>query len=407
MGPSVMDKLMVEASKKMMEKGGTDYLSPSFWLWLYNLYKDRMANISLDVFSSQPVLDLIKTRPKIDAVMVMSANMALFAEIFDCPAITFLPNGPMAAIMGGTTNVINHSLQPTILAPHIEPMTFVERVKNHAILISASHPITHGAWQYLPNIIQVGGLQLKEAKPLEGKLKEFMDSATEGAVLVSFGSALKPELMPPEKIQVFIDTFKNLGMKVVWKWNSEMPGLPDNIFLSSWIPQQDLLGHPNLKVFVTHGGLGSLVEAIYHKAVIVGVPLSNDQKPNLLRAVRHGYAVSLVWDDMTAEELVGSIKKAMEDEAMAANLERIHQIHMDREQKPVEKAAWWVEYVCRHGTANWLKSIGDEVPFYQYHHLDIILFLTIILLLCLITTFFFWRTVFRCCCGKKNKPKTE
>ena len=86
---------------------------------------------------------------------------------------------------------------------------------------------------------------MKEAKPLEGKLKEFMDSATEGAVLVSFGSALKPEQMPPEKIQVFIDTFKNLGMKVmvsldiatngiiqvVWKWNSEMPGLPDNIFL--------------------------------------------------------------------------------------------------------------------------------------------------------------------------------
>ena len=50
---------------------------------------------------------------------------------------------------------------------------------------------------------------------MEGKLKEFMDSATEGAVLVSFGSALKPEQMPPEKIQVFIDTFKNLGMKVM------------------------------------------------------------------------------------------------------------------------------------------------------------------------------------------------
>jgi len=448
--PSVMDKLMVEASAKMMEKGGTDYLSPSFWLWIYNLYKDRMKNISLDVFSAQPVLDLIKTRPKVDGVIVMSANMALFAEIFDCPVITFMPNG-MADVIGGTTNLINHSIQPTLLAPHIEPMTFVQRIKNHAIssffdifmrwwthlqfeyqeeffreelglemkeptaimrsrssiLLAASHPITHGAWQYLPNIIQVGGLQLKEAKPLEGKLKEFMDSATEGAVLVSFGSALKPEQMPPEKIQVFIDTFKNLGMKVVWKWNSEMPGLPDNIFLSSWIPQQDLLGHPNLKVFVTHGGLGSLVEAIYHKAVIVGVPLSNDQKPNLLRAVRHGYAVSLVWDDMTAEELVGSIKLAMEDKAMAANLERIHQIYMDREQKPVEKAAWWVEYVCRHGTADWLKSIGEEVPFYQYHHLDIILFLTTLLLICLTATFFFWRTVFRCCCGKKDKPKTE
>ena len=38
-----------------------------------------------------------------------------------------------------------------------------------------------------------------------------------------------------------------------------------------------------------------------------------------------------------ADELVASIKMAMEDKAMAANLERIHQIYMDREEKPVEK----------------------------------------------------------------------
>ena len=49
---------------------------------------------------------------------------------------------------------------------------------------------------------------------MEGDLKKFMDSATEGAVLVSFGSSLKPDQMPQEKIQVFIDTFKQLGMKV-------------------------------------------------------------------------------------------------------------------------------------------------------------------------------------------------
>ena len=25
------------------------------------------------------------------------------------------------------------------------------------------------------------------------------------------------------------------------------------------------------------------------------------------------------------------------------------------------QAAWWVEYICRHGTADWLKSVGEEV----------------------------------------------
>ena len=40
-----------------------------------------------------------------------------------------------------------------------------------------------------------------------------------------------------------------------------------------------------------------------------------------------------------ADELVGSIKLAMEDKTMAANLERIHNIYMDREEKPVKKVA--------------------------------------------------------------------
>ena len=42
----------------------------------------------------------------------------------------------------------------------------------------------------------------------------------------------------------------------------------------------------------------------------------------------------------------------------------------------------------------WKRSLY-QVPFYQYHHLDIFLFLTTLLLLCLAATFFFWRMVFR------------
>ena len=55
---------------------------------------------------------------------------------------------------------------------------------------------------------------MKEAGPLPADLQEFMDSATDGVVLVSFGSSLKPDQMPEEKVQVFIDTFKQLRMKV-------------------------------------------------------------------------------------------------------------------------------------------------------------------------------------------------
>ena len=67
-------------------------------------------------------------------------------------------------------------------------------------------------------------------------------------MLVSFGSSLRSSHMPPEKMQMFLEVFRRLDIAVVWKWEGEIRDLPDNILVSSWLPQQDLLGHPNLKV---------------------------------------------------------------------------------------------------------------------------------------------------------------
>jgi hypothetical protein len=62
---------------------------------------------------------------------------------------------------------------------------------------------------------------------------------------------------------------------------------------------------------------------------------------------------------------VSGITQAMADKEMLASLERVHTIFTDREEPARVLAAWWVEYVCRHGGADWLKSIGADVPFYQ------------------------------------------
>ena len=87
---------------------------------------------------------------------------------------------------------------------------------------------------------------------------------------------------------------------------------------------KDLLAHPNLKVFVTHGGIGSLSEAIYHKASLVGIPFSNDQKPNLLRAEKQGYALLLDWDNLSQNDLTSAIRQSVENKEMKRSLERVH-----------------------------------------------------------------------------------
>ena len=100
------------------------------------------------------------------------------------------------------------------------------------------------------------------------------------------------------------------------------------------------------------------------------------------------------WDDLTAENLLAAIKESMESEEMQAALERVHGFYLDREMRAVDKAVWWIEYVCRHQGAPVLHSIGEKVPSYQYHHLDLLL------LLLLIASTLAGVVVFtcRCCC---------
>ena len=41
--------------------------------------------------------------------------------------------------------------------------------------------------------------------------------------------------------------------------------------------KQDILGHPNVKLFITHGGLGSFLESLYHATPLLVMPGFVDQ----------------------------------------------------------------------------------------------------------------------------------
>ena len=76
------------------------------------------------------------------------------------------------------------------------------------MFISNSHQVTHGAWSYAPNVIEVGGLNVKEAKHLPTDLQQIMDNAQKGVVLVSFGSLLDPSKMDSEKLKIIVNAFR-------------------------------------------------------------------------------------------------------------------------------------------------------------------------------------------------------
>lgn len=142
-------------------------------------------------------------------------------------------------------------------------------------------------------------------------LEEFVNgSGDEGFVIVSFGSVLRGANMSPETRRSFISTFSRLKQRVVWKWedDSKMSSpesgdhVPANVKLVPWLPQQDLLGHPKARLLITHGGLFSNQEAVYHGVPLISMPVFADQFINAQKAHDDGYAIYFDWDKVAEED---------------------------------------------------------------------------------------------------------
>lgn len=60
--------------------------------------------------------------------------------------------------------------------------------------------------------------------------------------------------MTAEKREAILNAFAKIKQKVIWKWNDESLVVDPNKFLiKKWLPQDSILAHPNVKLFITHG----------------------------------------------------------------------------------------------------------------------------------------------------------
>lgn len=66
-------------------------------------------------------------------------------------------------------------------------------------------------------------------------------------------------------------------------------------------------GHPKLKLFISHGGLFSTLEAIYHGVPVLGMPVFVDQFTNVDRIVAAGWGERVSWDQLDVDSLKQTI----------------------------------------------------------------------------------------------------
>lgn len=250
---------------------------------------------------------------------------------------------------------------------------------------------------YLPNFEFVGGLHCQPAKPLPEELEEFVQSSgDDGIVVFSLGSMIKN--LTKEKANVIASALAQIPQKVLWRYSGESPDtLGPNTKLLDWLPQNDLLGHPKTKLFITHGGTNGIYEAIYHGVPMVGIPLFADQPDNMVHMKAKGAAEVVDFTYLKTQDLLEAINKVISDAKYKESAMKLSQIQHDQPVKPLDRAVFWIEFVMRHKGAKHLRPASHNLTWYQYHCLDVISFL----LFCLAAALFI--TV-KCCilCFRKS-----
>ncbi|XP_072014288.1 UDP-glucuronosyltransferase 2A2-like [Amphiura filiformis] len=249
----------------------------------------------------------------------------------------------------------------------------------------------------VPNAVLVGGLTAKPSTPLIKDLEAFMQqSGSHGVVVFSLGSYM--DVMETKDAEMIADAFASLPQNVICKKAGQTPAnVPDNIKFVQWMPQNNILGHKQTRLFISHCGLNSVFEALYHAVPIVCIPIFADQLDVAARVVSNGIGLQLNLQTLTTADLQETIRTVLQNKRFQENMGRLSSIYRDEPLMPAERVAYWMEYVVRHNGTSHLKSAAMDLNFFQYYLLDVAAFLTLCAISFSILLKYLFQSIFRRC----------
>ncbi|CAH1783315.1 unnamed protein product [Owenia fusiformis] len=227
----------------------------------------------------------------------------------------------------------------------------------------------------MPNVIPVLGLKDKASKPLPKDFEEFINGAGEhGFILLSFGTL--PRGLDENRREVLASVFAKLPQRVIWRYGGPLPkSLGNNTLIVSSHPQNDLLGHQKLRVFMTHCGASGSAEAIYNAAPIIGLSLFYDQRQHCtILTKRHNMGITISINDITKQTLSTALEEVLHNPVYKENALKARELMRDQPMNASYTIQYWSEYVMRHRGAKHLRSNAmHNLNFLQYFLIDIAL----------------------------------
>ena len=276
--------------------------------------------------------------------------------------------------------------ESSMFVPERPVVGYNDFLLNASLCLQMRDNVLHFIRPEMPDVIPVASLMAREAKPLPADLQSYMDQSTNGVILVSFGTMVAE--LPTEVIHKMLKAFKTLDHNVLFRYPrpTDLRNVSSNVRVVSWLPQNDLLGHSNMKLFITHCGMNSIVETFYHGVPLIGFPHNIDQFSNAAAAKSKGVGEVMSFHKFTSAELLKYIHGIINDPKYSFAARKLSTVYKDTLVHAPSDPAYWIEHVIKFGDRH-LRSHAMEMPMYQYLMIDVIAFLLLSTLV-LATTLF-------------------
>jgi len=153
--------------------------------------------------------------------------------------------------------------------------------------------------------------------------------ASNPTLYVSLGTVFNAN---PEFFDACFDAFADCDWQVVLSIGartdpSSLVRIPDNFLVRPHVPQLEVLEHTD--VFVTHGGMNSVMEATYYGVPMVVVPQQPEQAMTADRVAELGLGVAMELGQVTAGALLDAVTTVSGDAGYRSRLVHMQQAARD------------------------------------------------------------------------------
>ncbi|CAH1160293.1 unnamed protein product [Phaedon cochleariae] len=366
--------------------------------------------------------NFLKEDNQFDLILVELFNTNCFmglVRLFGAPVIGLSSCNPPAWIQRWFANPENPSYIPSVFTGFSDSMTFLQRVENTvslgldkfiydyfmagpgnrfsrkylgvdtmkgndvmynvSLLLTNTHFSLNLPRPFVPNVVEVGGIHIEEPKEIPHEIAKFINESLDGVIYMSMGSTLKGSSFPVDKRNAFLKAFSRVQQRVIWKWETDMENKPRNVETFRWTPQREILCHPNVKVFISHGGLLGTIEAVYCGVPVLVIPQYGDQPLNAKALEKVGGGLIFHLQDATEETILEALNEVLSPK-FRMSAKDLSERFKDRPLSPMDTAIYWIEYVAKYRGAPHMRTAAVSMPAYQYLLIDVIAFIALIVI---------------------------